>query len=83
MVDFRPDRETEMSTITTKAQALEAVENAAWDENDSALSGADIWGTHGEFAGPRAASFFTYRLAVEEAMKAPDSGGQYEQAAVR
>lgn len=55
----------------SKAQAIAAVENAAWDENDSALSGADIWGTQGEFAAPRAASFFSYRLAMAEAQKAP------------
>ena len=55
-----------MNLITTKAAAMAAVESAAWDENDSSLSGSDIWGTHGEFAAPRAASFFTYRLAMQE-----------------
>lgn len=52
-----------------KAAALAAVEAAPWDESDSALSGADIWGTHGEFAAARASGFFTYRLAVQEVVR--------------
>lgn len=51
---------------TTKYDALEAVERAPWDEYGSALCGSDIWGTHGQFAGPRAGNNFTYERAVGE-----------------
>lgn len=50
--------------ITTKNEALAAVEAANWDADGSALSGAAIWGTNGQFASPRAASNYTYQSAV-------------------
>lgn len=52
--------------IDTRDAALRAVETAPWDEYGSALSGADIWGTRGQFAAPRASSFFSYELARQE-----------------
>jgi hypothetical protein len=56
--------------ITTKEEALNAVEQAAWDESNSALSGSDIWGSHGQFASQRASGFFTYDLARKEVERA-------------
>lgn len=50
----------------THHDAIAAVENAAWDDCNSALSGADIWGVHGAFAAPRATSHFTYEQALRE-----------------
>lgn len=53
-----------------KHDAISAVENARWDENDSALTGAEIWGVHGSFAAPRATSHFTYLEALRETDRA-------------
>lgn len=60
-----------MNIITNRAEAIAAVEAAAWDEYGSALSGADIWGQHGQFASQRAASHYTYEMATAEAQKLP------------
>lgn len=58
-----------MMIITTQAEALAAVEAAVWDEYGGGLSGADIWGVHGQFAAHRANSNFTYAQALAEAKK--------------
>ena len=57
--------------ITTREQAIAAVESAPWDEYGSALSGADIWGLGspadgGPWAAQRATSHYTYRSALAE-----------------
>lgn len=53
--------------IQTRAEAIAAVEAAAWDEHNSALPGSEIWGVHGQFASQRAASHYTYDTALREA----------------
>lgn len=57
--------------ITTRAEAIAAVEAAAWDEYGTALSGADIWGQLGQFARMRASSNYTYETAMREARRMP------------
>lgn len=54
----------ENAMITTREEAIAAVENAAWDEDGSGLEGSDIWGAHGPFAAPHATSFFSYESAL-------------------
>lgn len=49
----------------TREEALAAVQNAAWDADNSTLSGSEIWGVHGEFATACATRHFTYELAVK------------------
>lgn len=48
----------------TRTEALEKVEAACWDEHNSALTGAQIWGVCGSFATKQATSNFTYELAL-------------------
>lgn len=61
---------------TSKSEALKAVEQAPWDEYGGALSGSDIWGTQGQFAGPRAANNFTYERAIGEVERYFDNTNQ-------
>lgn len=49
----------------TREQAILDVESAAWDEYNSGLSGAEIWGSGGsDFQVMRATSNFTYESAL-------------------
>lgn len=63
--------ETSSAIITTRAEAIAAVEAAPWDEYGSSLTGYEIWGEHGEFAPRRVASHFTYKSALEEIERYP------------
>lgn len=64
IVDTRVEK---MIVALASHVAIEAVERAPWDEHDSALTGADIWGAHGTMA-QHAASHFTYEQAKAVAL---------------
>lgn len=52
----------DIKRIVTRADALLALEKASWDD-DNILSGAEIWGVHGNFAAGRTTKYFTYESA--------------------
>lgn len=50
--------------VDTLETATALVEQAPWDEYGSTLSGNEIWGAYGQFAGRHAASNFSYQSAI-------------------